>query len=79
MFLWRYHLPHLPVQEAAEHGDIVFVDEESDAPYKTAPLRSLFAWLRCARRAWPNARLIGKADDDVLVMSSRVVAQLAAT
>lgn len=67
------------LHEAQQHGDVIFVNEASNASYKTAPLRSLFAWLRCAQMAWPQARLIGKADDDVVVMAPRVAAHLLAS
>ena len=67
------------LHEARAHGDTVLLDEPSDVSYKTAPLRSLLAWLRCAHTAWPRARLIGKADDDVAVMPSRVALHLRAT
>jgi len=67
------------LQEARAHGDTVFVSAPSVTSYKTAPLRSLLGWLRCAHAAWPHARLIGKADDDVAVMATRVALHLHAT
>lgn len=67
------------LQEARTNGDTIFVQEPADAPYKVAPLRSLLSWWSCALMSWPRARLIGKADDDVAVMSSRVALHLHAT
>ena len=67
------------LQEARAHGDTVFVSAPSTTSYKTAPLHSLLGWLRCAHAAWPRARLIGKADDDVAVMAVRVALHLRAT
>ena len=67
------------LQEARAHGDTVFVSAPSTTSYKTAPLRSLLGWLRCAHAAWPRVRLIGKADDDVAVMLVHVALHLRAT
>ena len=53
------------LSEAATHLDMTFVQAPSSMACTTAPLRKLWLWLRCALAAWPNARLIGKADDDV--------------
>ena len=45
----------------------VFVPELRSHGRKRGPLVSLFAWWRCAVRAWPRAHFVGKADDDVYV------------
>ena len=34
---------------------------------RSGPLVSLIMWMECALEAWPNAGLIGKADDDVWI------------
>ena len=34
---------------------------------RSGPLVSLIMWMECALDAWPNAGLIGKADDDVWI------------
>ena len=46
---------------------------------KRGPLVSLFAWWRCAVRAWPRAHFVGKADDDVYVHLAGVAAHLRAS
>ena len=53
------------LDEAAAHNDTVFVEAASAMSCKAGPLRKLTLWLGCAVAAWPNARFIGKGDDDV--------------
>ena len=64
--------------EANEHRDMVFVDAAASANRKVGPLHSLLLWLRCAARAWPTVRLVGKADDDVWISLSGTAAHLKA-
>lgn len=52
------------LNESATFGDMLLVDAPARAGRKDGPLRSLLLWLGCAVRAWPNAQLVGKADDD---------------
>jgi hypothetical protein len=53
--------------EARRHGDIVFVEALASANRKIGPLQSLVMWWQCAVETWPQASLIGKADDDIWV------------
>ena len=53
--------------EASRHEDIVFVQAHATANRKIGPLQSLVLWWQCAVEAWPQASLIGKADDDIWV------------
>ena len=53
------------LDEARTHGDMLFVRARSKLGRSSGPLASLFLWYECAVAAWPRARLIGKADDDV--------------
>jgi hypothetical protein len=53
--------------EAAAHGDVVFVRATAKMSCKSGPLRKLMMWLACAIEAWPQAAMIGKADDDAWV------------
>lgn len=55
------------LNESHMFGDIVFVKAPAQMPRKTGPLLKLFLWLQCATVAWPQAQLIGKADDDTYV------------
>ena len=53
-------------REAEQHGDVVFVEAPA-LDRSRGPIVSLMLFLPCALQAWPNARLIGKADDDVFL------------
>ena len=53
--------------EAHSHGDIVFVEALASMVRKNGPLQSLVLWWQCAVESWPQASLIGKADDDIWV------------
>ena len=53
--------------EAHSHGDIVFVEALASMVRKNGPLQSLVLWWQCAVETWPQASLIGKADDDIWV------------
>ena len=64
------------LDEAKTHRDVVLVDAPASLPSKTAPLTTLLLWLECAASAWPNAQLVGKADDDVWVRAPLVAAHL---
>ena len=52
------------VSEHERHGDVVFVRAPASLRRESGPLRSIVLWWECALHAWPNAQLIGKADDD---------------
>ena len=52
------------LSEQKQHGDIVFVRAAQSLSRAAGPLHSIFLWWECALYAWPNAALIGKADDD---------------
>ena len=54
----------------------MLVNGPAAMPSKSAPLQTLLLWLECAASAWPNARLVGKADDDVMVRVPMVAAHL---
>ena len=62
--------------EAKRHGDIVFFEARADANRKSGPLQSLVLWWQCAVEAWPQASLIGKADDDIWVKLIATAAHL---
>ena len=49
-------------EEAYRHGDVLLVGSDT-ATRSVGPLHSLLGWWRCAVSSWPNAQLIGKADD----------------
>ena len=53
------------IDEATKHSDITFLRAPAVMSCKAGALRKLMLWLRCAAAAWPNAAMIGKADDDV--------------
>ena len=53
------------VLEAGCYRDVIFVDGDATATRAAGPIQSLVEWFTCALRAWPQAHLIGKADDDV--------------
>ncbi len=63
-------------KEADTHGDVVFLNESSELSRAHGPLVTLMAWLECVATAWPNAELVGKADDDVMLMLGGVAAHL---
>ena len=67
------------LREASASRDVVFVPELRSHGRKRGPLVSLFAWWRCAVRAWPRAHFVGKADDDVYVHLAGVAAHLRAS
>ena len=54
------------LSEAATEGDVLLVKAPT-LNRLSGPLISLQLWLDCALEAWPNAAMIGKADDDVWV------------
>ena len=62
--------------EARLHGDIVFVEALAGASRKNGPLQSLVLWWRCAVESWPQASLVGKADDDIWVQMTATAAHL---
>tara|TARA_B100000795_G_scaffold100490_1_gene73919 strand:+ start:45 stop:815 length:771 start_codon:yes stop_codon:yes gene_type:complete len=62
--------------EARLHGDIVFVEALASANRKNGPLQSLVLWWQCAVETWPQATLIGKADDDIWVQMIATAAHL---
>ncbi|KAL3896427.1 MAG: hypothetical protein SGPRY_013275, partial [Prymnesium sp.] len=62
--------------EAASQGDVVLVRAPARAERAKGPLLSLFLWFRCALVAWPAARMIGKADDDIWVNLTSTAAML---
>jgi len=53
------------INESHVTGDIVFMEAPSSMDRASGPLQTLLLWYHCAVTAWPNALLIGKADDDV--------------
>ena len=55
------------VNESAAHGDMLYLKAPASMPRKVGPLLKLMRWLECATTAWPQARLIGKADDDTYI------------
>ena len=67
------------VAEATEFRDVVFVAALATLPRTVGPLHSLFGWWRCTLSAWPNAKLVGKADDDVWIDLPGIEWQLLAT
>ena len=62
--------------EATQHGDMVLVRAASSLGRSSGPLASLLLWYECALTAWPNAELVGKADDDVWVSLPSAAAML---
>jgi hypothetical protein len=55
------------LNESITHRDMIFVRAPAAMSRKVGPLLKLMRWLDCATTAWPNARLIGKGDDDTWV------------
>eukprot|EP00966_Prymnesium_polylepis_P058719 1359906-Prymnesium_polylepis.1 len=62
--------------EMQAHGDVVLLAGPSEMPRSNGPLLTLLLWLECSLAAWPNATLIGKADDDVWVHADATAAHL---
>ena len=60
-------------------SDVVLLDASANASRARGPLASLFCWYRCATTAWPRARLVGKADDDVWLHLPGISAHLHAS
>ena len=60
-------------------SDVVLLDAAANASRARGPLASLFCWYRCATTAWPRARLVGKADDDVWLHLPGISAHLHAS
>lgn len=67
------------LNESHEAGDIVFVAANASLGRKSGPLQTFLLWIQCATVAWPHARLIGKADDDVWTHLPSVAAHLRAS
>lgn len=55
----------LAISESSAYRDVVFVNASASADRNVGPVLSLSLWLAHAVAAWPEATLIGKADDDV--------------
>ena len=51
-------------EEFVRHGDTIFLRAPASLSAGRGPLTSTLLWLSCAVDAWPNARHIGKAEDD---------------
>ena len=62
--------------EAARHGDVVFLRAHTEQSRFTGPLWSAWLWFECALDAWPGAQLIGKAESDVWVHLPGVAARI---
>ena len=67
------------INESDIYQDLVFVNAPAQMPRKTGPLLKLMRWLECAAVAWPQARLIGKADDDTYIHLTGVADHLERT
>ncbi|KAL3927254.1 MAG: hypothetical protein SGPRY_002912 [Prymnesium sp.] len=67
------------VREGEERGDVIFLRAPSALRRTIGPLTSFVRWLECAVSAWPNAQLIGKADDDVWLHLQSTASLLHAT
>lgn len=63
-------------QEHRAFGDIIRVAGNASLGRRAGPLLSLLLWYRCATTAWPQAALIGKADEDAWVDVGSVEAHL---
>lgn len=55
----------LAINESSAHRDVVFVNASASADRNVGPVLSLRLWFAHAVAKWPEATLIGKADDDV--------------
>ena len=64
------------ISEARTHGDVVFVNASATLGRAQGPLATLLSWLVCVTRTAPNAQLIGKADDDTMLMLPGIAAHL---
>ena len=64
------------VAERVEHGDIVFVNFSASMGRAQGPLALLLSWLQCVTQTMPNVKLVGKADDDVLIMLPGIASHL---
>ena len=62
--------------ESRNHGDFVFIDASSRLSRSQGPLATLWAWMHCAVARWPNTELLGKADDDVMLLLPSITAHL---
>ena len=62
--------------EAARHGDVLFVTASANLSRATGPLNSVFLWLRCASLRYPHTPFVGKAEDDVWLNPSAVATLL---
>ena len=65
------------LKEAAAHGDTIYLKAPAVMSCKSGPLKKLLLWLECALTAWPNAELIGKADDDTWAHLPGIAAHVA--
>jgi len=66
------------LREVRSTADILLLDAQPLDRVR-GPLVSLVLWLDCALHAWPSARLIGKADDDVFIRLAGVQRHLQLT
>ena len=62
--------------EAQRERDMIFVGAAANATW-APPLQSIWLWYKCAVSAWPDARFLGKADDDVWAQTHDVARSLA--
>jgi hypothetical protein len=65
-------------EERSRHADVTLIDAPAHENQGSGALISLFGWFSCALHAWPAARAIGKAEDDVWVNLTSAAAQLSA-
>ena len=63
-------------QESRDDGDVVFLRAPTTMLRSNGPLLTLILWFECSLQAWPHAKLIGKADDDVWVHVDATTAHL---
>ena len=63
-------LPASFANESRASSDMVYLRARSSMSRQGGPLLSLLLWFDCAATAWPNAQLVGKADDDVRLSSN---------
>ena len=61
--------------EAANFGDMLFLNSSSTLGRTAGPLMSLVSWFDCSLRAFPRVAFVGKCDDDMW-MHARGVEQL---
>ena len=67
------------IAEASRHGDTIFIDEPAAMSYRHGQLRKTWAWLGCVVQMWPEASLVGRADDDIWLDPSGVERHLRAS